>query len=325
MLSYNHIYHAGCAADVFKHTVLALILQHLNKKPKPYTVIDTHAGRAIYDTQDERAIKTGEAERGIKRLLRFDDARGCPDVIKPYLNIVAMYNSAPASLGDGGWMPIRFYPGSPAIAQALMRSDDRLILCELHPTEIEELKRNMALIKKMMPSLPPRGAGYSPLYTASSPSSSARAAIHLRDGYEGAIALTPPKMRRALLFIDPSYEDVWEYDKVTQTIKTVLHKWREGIIALWYPVLEKRDNARDAMLASIKDAASKGEWMDVRMTHGSEGLAMTASGMLVINPPYHLEEEATKAARFIECALGAGLRDSHQRLFNDRTLGSPIH
>ena len=67
MLSYQHAYHAGNAADVHKHAMLAWALAYLTQKPKPLTYIETHAGRAIYDLDGPEARKTNEAAAGIKR------------------------------------------------------------------------------------------------------------------------------------------------------------------------------------------------------------------------------------------------------------------
>lgn len=269
MLSYNHIYHAGCAADVFKHTILSLILVHLNKKDKPYTVIDTHAGRGIYNLNDERARKTGEALLGIMRLTQYAANNDLIEEIKPYL-------AAVKSLNDKCPSSANFYPGSPMIAHSLMRANDSLILCELNKTEAEELRRNMDFDNVH---------------------------IHCRDGYEAALSLTPPANRRGLLFIDPSYEDVWEYDKASETVKAVLHRYREGIIALWYPVLEKRNTQRENMLSCIKALAAKDKVLDISMRTEHKTLAMRASGMIIINPPYTLANKAKNALPFIEKIL----------------------
>lgn len=276
MLSYNHIYHAGCVADVFKHTVLALILTHMNAKDKPYTVLDTHAGRGAYDLCDERALKTGEADCGIRCLLRYMSAHEAPASLKPYLSVLSPLITSRFPL-------ITSYYGSPMIEYSLMRSSDSLILCELHPTEIVELRRNMKALRQ---------------------SSSPALAIHHRDGYEAATALTPPAVRRGMLFIDPSYEDEWEYDKVSGTLKNAVHRWPQAVIALWYPVLDKRIKQRENMLHSIKALVPQEKVLDINMTAEHVGLAMRASGMLVINPPYQLKEEIVEAGNFITSALG---------------------
>lgn len=281
MLSYNHIYHAGCAADVFKHTVLSLVIKHLNLKGKPYTIIDTHAGRGIYDLSDECAKKTGEADYGIKRLLKYTAAHDAPASIKQYIDIVQSHS---------------FYSASPAIAFFMMRPLDTLILCELHPNEIALLRRNM---KDLSAALCPSNGNKYPACPAAP-----AVAIHFRDAFEAAIALTPPKTR-GLLFMDPSYEDTWEYKKVSDTLKAVSHKWPQGIIALWYPVLDKRNSERSAMLSSLKSLLPPEKVFDYVFMAEHEGLAMKGSGMLILNPPYKLEEEVKEAAAYIAEGIGS--------------------
>lgn len=290
MLSYIHIYHAGCAADVFKHTVLALILGHLRAKDKPFTVLDTHAGRGVYDLGDERALMTGEADDGIRRIASYAAEHEIPAVLKPYLSVEREVN--------GG-----VYYGSPMIAASMMRGQDTLVLCELHPAEIGELRRNMKMLQS----------------TAHEMQSALKPAVHIhhRDGWEAAVALTPPTPRRGLLFIDPSYEDTWEYAKAAETITAVLHRWPQAGTALWYPVLDKRTAEREEMLSNIQALVPQEKMLVIEMATphheiaadggqdaGQRIRAMRASGMLVINPPYRLGEEVQAAVQFLRAALG---------------------
>ncbi|MEQ8709428.1 MAG: 23S rRNA (adenine(2030)-N(6))-methyltransferase RlmJ [Rhodospirillales bacterium] len=197
MLSYQHIYHAGCLADVHKHAALAVLLARLTEKPKPLTYMETHAGRGAYDLMAPEALKTGEAKAGILRLL----TSGSVPAAHPYLRAI---HATRTRLGDD------WYPGSPVIARSLLRHDDALHLMELHPQEHAALKRMMA-----------RDG----------------AQIHKRDGYEGVLAISPPAARRGLVLIDPSYEIKSEYDQVSDFILALHRKWAEATILLWYPVL----------------------------------------------------------------------------------------
>ena len=129
MLSYQHIFHAGNHADLLKHTVLIQVLKSLNKKDKPYTFFDTHSGSGLYDLTDNRSLKTGEAEKGIVSLQNREGE--LPQSFADYLSFVKAY------LNDSR------YPGSPEIERSFMRSHDTLILSELHPQEIENLRENM--------------------------------------------------------------------------------------------------------------------------------------------------------------------------------------
>ena len=118
-MNYRHAYHAGNFADVLKHAALTALLLHLRKKEAPFAVIDTHAGRGVYDLGSPEATKTCEAEEGIARLLGTDPPSG---VLRPYAEIVKTF-------GPGR------YPGSPLIAARLLRGHDRLMAIEKHPEE----------------------------------------------------------------------------------------------------------------------------------------------------------------------------------------------
>lgn len=198
MLSYQHIYHAGCIADVHKHSILSVIFSHLLLKDKPISYFETHAGRGLYDLESAEAQKTGEAKMGIERILKdnvFPETH-------PFMSVVRKSHQ------DYG---VKIYPGSPFLAEYFLRNNDQIHLMELHPQEIGFLKKNL---KK--PNLH----------------------IHFRDGYEGVLGLVPPTPRRGFVFIDPSYEVKTEYNMVVDFISKLHKKWAEGIIGIWYPKLK---------------------------------------------------------------------------------------
>ena len=122
-MNYRHAYHAGNAADCLKHTLLVWVLRALARKDKPFFVLDTHAGAGRYDLDDIPARRTGEAARGIFRLL--DDP---PPALADYVSVVRQAG---------------LYPGSPAIVATLLRPGDRAVACELHPEDAAELRRNL--------------------------------------------------------------------------------------------------------------------------------------------------------------------------------------
>lgn len=153
MLSYQHAYHAGSAADVHKHALLAVALDYMTQKAKPVTYMETHAGRAMYDLQAPEAQKTGEAAAGIDRL------GGWFDGDHPYGRALA---AARAQAGPTA------YPGSPQIAATLLRDTDRIVLAEKHPQEVTALRRALpgveihdadgpALALSLTPPTPRRG------------------------------------------------------------------------------------------------------------------------------------------------------------------------
>lgn len=198
MLSYQHIYHAGCLADVHKHSALCALLSYFMEKDNAMTYMETHSGRGLYDLNAPEARKTGEAKEGIEAVL---EAKVFPES-HPYMKAIAYIRKRYGQ---------EMYPGSPALAKYLLRPKDQLQLMEMHPQEVIYLKKSMV---------------------------GANVHIHFRDGYEGAFALTPPTPRRGLIFIDPSYEIKKEYQNMVGFIEKLHRKWPEATIVLWYPMLK---------------------------------------------------------------------------------------
>lgn len=268
MLSYQHAYHAGNHADILKHFVLCFVINALNKKDKPYTLYDTHAGSGLYDLMDNRSLKTGEAEKGIVQLLKNPPSQ---DDLDYYLNFVRTYTTK------------NLYPGSPEIESTLKRPTDILMLSELHPQEIENLRNNMKQKKNVQ--------------------------IHNRSGFEMLKSMTPPQTKRGAVLIDPSYEETQDYIDVAQTINAVYKKWTNGIYMLWYPLLAHREAEIDQMLTSIIDAVKQinpnteivnaqlcvqeknaHQEVELQNLEKNNPPRLYGSGMLVINAPWHLQE-----------------------------------
>ena len=283
MLSYQHAFHAGNHADILKHYVLSSVIQSLNKKEKPYTLYDTHAGSGLYDMLDNRSLKTNEASKGIIALvqaLKNNPEYACCNnqSFATYLKLVNNY------------LDKNLYPGSPVIERDLMRSQDTLILSELHPLEIENLKNNMKGAKNVQ--------------------------VHNRSGWEMLKALTPPATKRGAALIDPSYEETSDYEAAASTICAVHKKWTNGIIMLWYPLLAHRESEIKSMLTQITDfvksinANTQIDKFDLCVNspdaHKETSLQQVledkdkknpprlyGSGMLVINTPWDLTQNAT--------------------------------
>lgn len=299
MLSYQHIFHAGNHADILKHSVLMFVLDSLNKKDKPYTFFDTHSGSGLYDLTDNRSLKTGEAKKGIEAIsmLACDGGEGgagsrqLPSALSRYLDFVSAY------LKDGR------YPGSPEIERCFMRQSDILILSELHPQEIENLRKNMDRPRENSPKVK----------------------IHNRNGWEMLKALTPPATKRGAVLIDPSYEEISDYVQAADTICAVHKKWSNGIIMLWYPLLAHRESEIEAMLERITKCAraananieianlvlevfDKNEHKEVsleefRASEGKNPPRLYGSGMLVLNSPWKLEEECSVVIEYVKNRL----------------------
>ena len=297
MLSYQHIFHAGNHADILKHCVLIQVLTSLNKKEKPYTFFDTHAASGLYDLTDGRSLKTGEAGRGIMTLTKDGQAgnsgndKPLPPLLQSYLDFVKPY------IADSR------YPGSPEIERCFMREQDTLILSELHPQEIENLRENMKRPREKTPSVQ----------------------IHKRNGWEMLTALTPPATKRGAVLIDPSYEETDDYAQAADTITAVHKKWSNGIIMLWYPLLAHREGEIESMLDRITEGAraqnsnieianlqlevfDKNEHKEVsledfRASEGKNPPRLYGSGMLVLNSPWKLEEECSALIDYLKNAF----------------------
>jgi len=195
-MNYRHSFHAGNFADVVKHAVLALVLEHLKRKETPFFVLDTHAGTGLYDLAASEAERTGEWRGGIGRVIEAP-----PPELEAYLAVVRDLNP------EGG---LRWYPGSPALAARLTRPQDRLAFVELHPEDHATLRRNFARDR--------------------------RVGVHHGDGYGALKALLPPAERRGLVLIDPPYESADEIEQLRRGLAEALRRWRSGVFLLWYPI-----------------------------------------------------------------------------------------
>ncbi len=234
MLSYQHGYHAGGPADIHKHRALADILSLLTQKDRPITYMETHAGRGIYDLKGKMAQKTGEWRAGIGKAERDDHPFWAAlDLVRDHFG--------PDS-----------YPGSPLVAQALLREQDRCILMELHPAEYAALAETID------------------------------AEVHRRDGFEGVLALSPLQPRRGLVLVDPSYEVKSEYMDVVDFAKALITKWPEVILMVWYPLLP--DGRHKAMVDALGGVIN-----EVRFPQ-HKGRGMEGSGLVILNAPYGIEK-----------------------------------
>lgn len=280
MFSYRHAFHAGNHADVLKHVVLIQLLEHLASKDTPFWVIDTHAGAGIYALDGEWATKRSEFAEGIGRLWSQRDA---PEPVARYLDEVRAFNP------DG---KLRVYPGSPFIALEHLRDRDRLRLFEFHPTESDALARNIGQAG--------REATRSTLVIAG-------------DGFTGIQAMLPPPPRRALVLIDPSYEDKKDYTRVVSTLRDSLRRFATGCYAIWYPQVQRHDPVELVRkLSRMPDL----RWLHATLTvrrPSPDGLGLHGSGMFVINPPWTLQAAMDRTLPWLTEVLGQD-RDAHWTL-----------
>jgi len=270
-VNYRHIYHAGNFADCFKHALLVLLLRAMQRKDKPLLVFDTHAGAGRYDLRSGPAGKTGEWRSGIGKLL---EAR--PPALADYLALIE-------NLG--------LYPGSPVIAQAMLRPADRLIACELHPEDAATLKAGL--------------------------SASENIAVHLRDGYAALRAFLPPPEKRALILIDPPFEQPDEFETLTKNLASAYDKFKSGSYAVWYPVKHRapvRNFFETLKLTSIRDVIAA----EFCRREPVNPASLNGCGLLIINPPYGFEALAEPILRAFKNTLGeAGCSAAIERLIDE--------
>ena len=270
MLAYRHLFHAGNFADVFKHVLLARLLIALGKKDKPYCYLDTHAGIGRYDLTHAWAQKAREYETGIGRLWERDDI---PPALAPYLDTVKAENTG---------RKLRFYPGSPRIAKRFVRPIDRIVLSELNKTDFAALK---TLFERER-----------------------RIAAHLLDGYQALKAFLPPKERRGLVLIDSSFDRAGEFARITEALSEAHARWETGMVAIWYPLMEAaamRNFEHDIGKLGIRKILK----LELKIRERDLNATIPGCGMLIVNPPWHFEDEARPLLRWLWSALsdkGAG-------------------
>ena len=280
MLSYRHAFHAGNHADVLKHYVQIQLLQYLNQKDTAYSYIDTHSGAGVYALDGGYAAKNAEYETGIAPLW---DRTDLPASLAEYMKLIKEMNPS-------GKM--RYYPGSPYCADKVSREQDRLRLFELHPADAKILADNFRKVEAHA-----LAQGERPTVRGK------RVIITKADGFQSLKALLPPPSRRALVLIDPPYEDKMDYRKVKDTLADALVRFPSGIYAVWYPVLQRMESRQFA----DKLKQLPGEWLHVTLTINTpmpDGFGLHSSGMFVINPPYTLEPMLKEIMPYLVKVLG---------------------
>ncbi|MDP8079138.1 23S rRNA (adenine(2030)-N(6))-methyltransferase RlmJ [Phocoenobacter skyensis] len=251
MLSYRHSFHAGNHADVLKHIVLLLILESLKQKEKGFFYLDTHAGTGRYSLLSREAEKTGEYIEGIVRLW---DRNDLPPEVANYVAEIKRINKE----------KLRFYAGSPLLAIQQLRGQDRALLTELHPKDYPLLRNEFA--------------------------KRANVVTKRENGFQQLKAALPPKEKRGLVLIDPPYELKEDYELVVTAIREGYKRFATGCYAIWYPVVLRQHIKR--MVRGLEETGiRKILQIELAVRPDSDQRGMTASGMIVINPPWQLEKQ----------------------------------
>ncbi|MCC7250709.1 23S rRNA (adenine(2030)-N(6))-methyltransferase RlmJ [Hyphomicrobium sp.] len=288
-MNYRHIYHAGNFADVLKHAVLALVIEHMKLKEGPFRVIDTHAGTGLYDLTSGESEKTGEWQDGIGSLLPAAPPAEIAAMLAPYLDVVRAEN-------DGGDRIVR-YPGSPQIARRLMRPVDRLVVNEAHP---EDADRLAALFAK-----------------------DRQTKVLALDGWTALKALLPPKERRGVVLIDPPFEEPGEFKRLLEGLTAAHRRFATGTVILWYPIKNERAAAafsRDAAALGIPKLLSAELFIDTPRDEGP----LVATGLLILNPPFTLGSKLAVLLPYLTAlfARGKGAENRLAWLAGERVTSS---
>ena len=267
-MNYHHAFHAGSFADVFKHAVLCRILDYLRGKPAAFRVIDTHAGAALYDLTSEEARRGGEWQDGIGKLMAAPLPEKTSILLKPYLDAIGALNAR------GG---LKLYPGSPALIQAGLRQQDRLIACELEPKAAATLARHLRGDRRIK-------------------------AIEI-DGWTALSAYLPPKERRGLVLVDPPFEEDNDFRRLAEGLALAYGKWATGIYMLWYPIKGRPEP--DALAKRLRRLGiAKILRAELIVSPLSNPTRLNGSGLILANPPWTLEEELHALLPMLARVLG---------------------
>jgi 23S rRNA (adenine2030-N6)-methyltransferase len=274
-MNYRHAFHAGGFADVIKHIVLVRILIYLQEKSAAFRVIDSHAGAGLYDLTSAEALRGGEWQTGIARLMQARFSAATLPLVTPYLDIVRAFNP-PGEL--------KAYPGSPLIARALLRPQDRLTACEV---EAGARKRLIDALRR-----------------------DAQARVVDHDGWTALPAFVPPNERRGLVLVDPPFEAKDEFERLADGFSEAFAKWPTGSYLLWYPVKSRRATDELARHVAASAAATKPAGKCLRLEFSvapqQTGSGLISTGLLIVNPPWTLASELKTILLELEKPLGQG-------------------
>jgi 23S rRNA (adenine2030-N6)-methyltransferase len=274
-MNYRHDFHAGNFADVIKHIVLVRILIHLQEKQAAFRVNESHAGAGLYDLTGQEAERGGEWRTGIARIMQARFSQTTLPLIAPYLDIVRAFNPQ---------AELTAYPGSPLIARALLRPQDRLTACEIEPTArkrlIDALRRDI------------------------------QARVVDLDGWVALPTFVPPNERRGLVVIDPPYEAKDEFERVAAGFAAAFGKWPTGSYLLWYPAKSRRATDRlanhVARLAGACPSPATFLRLEFSVAPRLADAGLTSAGLLLVNPPWRLAPELKAILPELEKPLGVG-------------------
>ncbi|MBI2513829.1 MAG: 23S rRNA (adenine(2030)-N(6))-methyltransferase RlmJ [Opitutae bacterium] len=262
-MNYRHHYHAGNYADVFKHALLLQLVRAMQRKEKGFLYLDTHAGRGGYDLNTTTLLPDGRerAPEWPEGIGRFWATANLPDDLAAYIAAVRAFNARAGGRAD----ELQFYPGSPWIVQAALRAQDRAVLCELREDDAEALAIDFGRER--------------------------RVSVQRMDGYTALKAMLPPPEKRALVLIDPPFENASEFADIRAGLREALARFPSGTFAIWYPITERAKS--DRFLKEVADSpfAPPALCAELQIAADSAQVRMKGCGLLVLNPPWQIDQE----------------------------------
>lgn len=267
-MNYRHVFHAGNFADVHKHYVLMEILRYLLRKPQPILYLDTHAGSGRYDLTGAEATRGGEWTEGIGKLFSRSSV---PEAFATYRELV---RQAGAIRGK----TLTVYPGSPHLALAVLRPEDRIVLVDANPIEAAKLADNTGRRRNL--------------------------SVFCQDGYASIKALVPPKENRGLVFIDPPFESVDEFKTLSHALIEGVQKWPRGIFCAWYPIKQgaPTENFHERLR---KSGLRRILCCELSVRSADSRLGLNGSGLVIFNPPWQLDEVMRRSLPQLHALLAA--------------------
>jgi 23S rRNA (adenine2030-N6)-methyltransferase len=268
-MNYRHHFHAGNFADVIKHALLLRLVAAMQRKPRGFLYLDTHAGRGSYDLswadRGDSLARRPEWPQGIGRLWSEGDL---PELLADYVAAIRLYDQRQGNLAPEP----RFYPGSPLLVSEGMRPQDRMALCERHPEEAAALQAAVGRLD--------------------------RCSVQTMDGYVAMRAMLPPVEKRALVLIDPPFESEREFADIVRAVREGLERLPGAVIAIWYPLTQRaRVDAFSAQLSQLKLPPTA--VAELMIAGEDSTLKMWGCGMVLINPPWQFETEAEPAMKVL--------------------------
>lgn len=264
-MNYRHAFHAGNFADLVKHAGLTLLLEALMADPAPLEIVDTHAGAGGYDLDGELSRRTGEAAQGIFRLMADTTAPAAFDALK---------GAVAAGNPDGG---VRFYPGSPSLIGAALRSGDHYTACEIRDDDLALLTATLK------------------------PWSNARAVQ--ADGYDTAIQAAGAGRGRMMVLIDPPFERPDDYRRIAETFAAVRSARPAACIAAWLPL--KDMETFDAFLREVEPSAGGALVAECRLRPLADPMKMNGCALVIAGAPAGLDAPLGLVCRWV-AGLGEG-------------------